>query len=194
MDRRYFIGSLATTVLGARAGCLSQRQGPGSDSSSTPTADHETTIGSTPYHNSSADDGESGSKAPETTVEKHTGNITATFRVQDGHWGTPAPTETAGADWQAADNQIEVTGTIITDGCHNVTFESVTSMPENDSLTLVVGTELTNSAKNRELDCAQAARDYSIVLSVSVECELPGTITVTHQHEDDQTQTFTIDR
>ena len=192
MDRRYFIGSLATAVLGVSAGCLSQGQGLGSDSSSTPTRDHETTIGSTPHRNSSADDGASGSKAPETTVEKHTENITATFRVQDGHWGTPAPTETADADWQAVDNQIEVTGTIITDGCHNVTFESITLMPENDSLKLVVGTELTNSAKNRELDCGQAARDYSIVLSVGG--DLPGTITVTHQHEDDQTQTFTIDR
>jgi len=194
MDRRYFIGSLATTILGASAGCLSQGQGLGNDNHSTPTADRETTIGNTPYRNSSADDSESGSKAPGTTVEKRTENITATFRVLDGHWGTPTPTETADADWQAADNQIEVTGTIIIDGCHNVTFESITSMSENDSLKLVVGTELTNSAKNHELDCGQAARDYSIVLSVSAGSDLPGTVTVTHQHEDDQTQTFTIDR
>ena len=190
MKRRCFIGSLATVVLGASAGCLSR--GFGSDGSSTPTADHETTIGSTSDHTSSADEDESGSKAPATAVAKHTENITATFRIQDGHWGTPASEKTVDADWQATDNQIEVSGTISTDGCHNVTFESIAYVPENNSLKLIIGTELTDYAKDHELDCAQAARDYSIVLSV--DGKLPGTITVTHRHDTDQSNTFTINR
>lgn len=190
MERRSFIGGLATAVLGASAGCLSR--GIGSGSSSTPTVDQETTINSTSERKPSADDDKSGSKAPGTIVQKRTENITATFRVQDGHWNTPAPQETADAEWQTADNQIEVTGTIITDGCHDVTFESIAYVPETNSLTLVIGTELTDYAKNHELDCGRAARDYSIV--VSTEGKLPETIKVKHQHEDDQTETFTSSR
>lgn len=188
MNRRRFVGVLGGAVLSGSAGCLGQ--GLGATDSDSPNPESETTIGATSMRNSSGGDEHSDSKATGTVVRKRTENITATFRVQSGEWSTPPPQETATADWQPTDEQIEVTGTIITDGCHNVVFESIQRVHDGASLEIGIGTERSDYAKSHDLDCGRGVSNYSIVLSV--ESTVPETIVVEHRHENGETKEFSI--
>ena len=165
MKRRTLLGRLAVAGTVFGAGCTSSGD---PEPSSPPTRTDETP----------------------TTDPDEQPTVTATdFSVDRRSSGTQVDDATVAF----GESTVTVAGTIWgPDGCATAELLDATYDPDATTLTDVVGT--TAEAGSEDEMCTQAIVEIEYTAAVTFESELPGTVSVIHDHGDSRTQVTTVAR
>ncbi|MFB6197527.1 MAG: hypothetical protein ABEI52_04565, partial [Halobacteriaceae archaeon] len=122
----------------------------------------------------------------QTAVRKSADDVTATFRVVDGH----SPTEdTVAATF--GEQRVTVTGSMDPASCNKPTLASVGYDADAGRITLVVG-EYSPYGETATVECGNASYDFRCI--VTVDEGRPSVVEVTYDHPESDDQTFTVER